>query len=90
MHGSTPELEARLAALARRLGAVPRPVDEAHRIRYHAAAVMASGYVVALAAQAAGLLEGLGWTREDTYGRAAAAAARLRLTRSRSAVCRTA
>ena len=65
VHGSTPELEARLAGLARRLGAVPRPVDESHRVRYHAAAVMASGYVVALAAQAAGLLEALGWSREE-------------------------
>jgi predicted short-subunit dehydrogenase-like oxidoreductase (DUF2520 family) len=65
VHGSTPALEARLSEVARRLGAVPRPVAEAGRVLYHAAAVMASGFVVALAAQAAGLLEGLGWEREE-------------------------
>jgi len=54
-----------LPQLAERLGAHARPVPDADRALYHAAAVMASTYVVALAAQAQQLLQALGWSRKE-------------------------
>jgi len=63
-----PGLEAELEGLARRLGAVPRVVPAEQRALYHAAAVLASNYLVALAAQACATLEAAGWTRADALG----------------------
>lgn len=54
-----------LNRLARDLGARPKRVDDAHRAVYHAAAVYASNYVVALLAEAVGLLERSGWTEHE-------------------------
>ena len=59
---STPELLAALEAVARQLGGHARRVTDAQRPLYHAAAVLASNYVVALAAEAARVLEAAGWT----------------------------
>jgi len=58
-----------LARLARDLGAKPRRVDDRQRALYHAAAVFASNYVVALLGEAVGLLEQSGWSvQEATRG----------------------
>jgi predicted short-subunit dehydrogenase-like oxidoreductase (DUF2520 family) len=54
-----------LNRLARDLGAKPKRVDDAHRAIYHAAAVFASNYLVALMAEAVGLLERSGWTEQE-------------------------
>jgi predicted short-subunit dehydrogenase-like oxidoreductase (DUF2520 family) len=54
-----------LARLARELGAKPRRVRDGERALYHAAAVFASNYVVALLADAIGLLERAGWSKGD-------------------------
>jgi predicted short-subunit dehydrogenase-like oxidoreductase (DUF2520 family) len=62
---STSELLEALAALAVRLGATPRRVPDEHRRLYHAAAVVASNYLVALTAQAAAILERCGWNRQE-------------------------
>lgn len=64
VQASSEGLLAQLSDLARAIGAQPRQVEEAQRVLYHAAAVMASNYLVALASQAAGLLEEIGWDRE--------------------------
>jgi predicted short-subunit dehydrogenase-like oxidoreductase (DUF2520 family) len=62
-------LRRRLERLARDLGAKPRRVDEPDRVVYHAAAVFASNYLVALAAEAVDLLGTIGWSeREATEG----------------------
>jgi predicted short-subunit dehydrogenase-like oxidoreductase (DUF2520 family) len=62
-------LRRRLSRLARDLGARPRRVDDADRVVYHAAAVFASNYLVALAAVAVDLLGAIGWSeREATAG----------------------
>jgi predicted short-subunit dehydrogenase-like oxidoreductase (DUF2520 family) len=58
-------LRARLEALAVALGARPHDVPDADRAVYHAAAVMASTYVVTLAAQSQSLLRSLGWQEDD-------------------------
>lgn len=60
---SSAELLAGLEDLARGLGATPRRVPDEARAVYHAAAVLASNYVVALAGVAAELLTEAGWTR---------------------------
>jgi predicted short-subunit dehydrogenase-like oxidoreductase (DUF2520 family) len=60
-----PELEERLATLALELGARPRHVGDAQRTPYHAAAVMASNYLVALAGEAVAVLHAAGWSREE-------------------------
>jgi predicted short-subunit dehydrogenase-like oxidoreductase (DUF2520 family) len=66
---SSPSLMRLLDRLARDLGAKPRRVDDTYRALYHAAAVFASNYVVALLGVAVGLLEHSGWTeREATQG----------------------
>ncbi len=62
---STPPLRRRLGRLARDLGAKPRSVAEAERVIYHAAAVFASNYLVALAGLAVELLETIGWSEGD-------------------------
>jgi predicted short-subunit dehydrogenase-like oxidoreductase (DUF2520 family) len=63
-----PELLVRLEELARTIGARPRPVQGEQRALYHAAAMIASAYVVALAAQATDLLSELGWEQEEALG----------------------
>jgi predicted short-subunit dehydrogenase-like oxidoreductase (DUF2520 family) len=62
---SRPSLLRFLNRLARDLGARPRRVDDSQRALYHAAAVFASNYVVALLAEAVGLLEQSGWTEAE-------------------------
>jgi predicted short-subunit dehydrogenase-like oxidoreductase (DUF2520 family) len=67
--GSSASLRRVLAGLARDLGAKPRRVDDRQRALYHAAAVYASNYVVALLAEAVKLLEQSGWSeKEATQG----------------------
>jgi predicted short-subunit dehydrogenase-like oxidoreductase (DUF2520 family) len=65
IEASADALEATLSALARALGARPRIVPSGRRTLYHAAGMMASAYVVALAADAAELLEHAGFERRD-------------------------
>jgi predicted short-subunit dehydrogenase-like oxidoreductase (DUF2520 family) len=62
---TTPSLRRRLAGLARGLGARPRHVGDAQRVRYHAAAVFASNFVDVVIAEAVKLLEGIGWSEEE-------------------------
>ena len=62
---SAPALRRRLGRLARDLGAKPRNVEDADRVVYHAAAVFASNYLVALAGEAVELLETIGWTESE-------------------------
>jgi predicted short-subunit dehydrogenase-like oxidoreductase (DUF2520 family) len=62
---SSPALARRLARLADAIGARAREVPDEGRALYHAAAVMASSYVVTLAAQAERLLTAIGWTRAE-------------------------
>jgi predicted short-subunit dehydrogenase-like oxidoreductase (DUF2520 family) len=54
-----------LNRLARDLGARPRRVLDGERAVYHAAAVFASNYLVALLGEAVGLLEKSGWTEKE-------------------------
>lgn len=61
---TTPELGNRLASLTRAIGAVPRRVGADGWVAYHASGVMASNYLVVLAAQAAALLEQAGFDRD--------------------------
>jgi predicted short-subunit dehydrogenase-like oxidoreductase (DUF2520 family) len=61
----TPALHRRLERLARDLGAKPRGVEEADRVVYHAAAVFASNYLVALAGEAVELLGTIGWSEAE-------------------------
>ena len=62
---SAESLRRRLERLARDLGAKPRSVGDAQRVVYHAAAVFASNYLVALAGEAVELLESIGWTERE-------------------------
>jgi predicted short-subunit dehydrogenase-like oxidoreductase (DUF2520 family) len=62
---STVPLRRRLERLARDLGAKPRSVAETERVIYHAAAVFASNYLVALAGVAVEMLESIGWSERD-------------------------
>src|SRR5205823_5245943 len=62
---SSARLLGELTRLARALGARPRRVPPEERTLYHAAAVLASNYLVALSAQAAGVLGRAGWSREE-------------------------
>lgn len=62
---STTKLERRLAQLARDLGGRPRHVGDAERVLYHAAAVMASNYVIAVVSEAVAVLKGAGWSTEE-------------------------
>lgn len=62
---STPGLLRSLQRLARQLGARPRRVSGAERVKYHAAAVFASNFVDAVVAQGVHELESIGWTRAE-------------------------
>ena len=62
---TTASLRRRLGAMARDIGARPRRVDESQRALYHAAAVFASNYLVALLGEAVGLLEQAGWSERE-------------------------
>ncbi|HEY3194992.1 MAG TPA: DUF2520 domain-containing protein [Candidatus Dormibacteraeota bacterium] len=62
---SSPTLRRRLARLARDVGARPRHVDDSERVVYHAAAVFASNYVVALVDESVSLLEAIGWSTKE-------------------------
>jgi predicted short-subunit dehydrogenase-like oxidoreductase (DUF2520 family) len=62
---STTGLERRLAQLARDIGARPRHVGDEERVLYHAAAVFASNYVVAVIAEAVKVLGKAGWSRDE-------------------------
>jgi predicted short-subunit dehydrogenase-like oxidoreductase (DUF2520 family) len=62
---TTMSLRRRLNALARDIGARPRRVDDSQRALYHAAAVFASNYLVALLGVAVGLLEQAGWSEKE-------------------------
>jgi predicted short-subunit dehydrogenase-like oxidoreductase (DUF2520 family) len=55
----------RLGRLARDMGAKPRRVDDSRRAQYHAAAVFASNYVVALLGTAISILEESGWSEKE-------------------------
>lgn len=61
---TTRALVARLEALADAIGAVPRRVADDGWVAYHASGVIASNYLVVLAAQAAALLEQAGFDRD--------------------------
>ncbi len=58
---TTKDLFAELRAMATKLGARSRRVTEEQRLLYHAAAVMASNYLVALTGDAVAILQSLGW-----------------------------
>jgi predicted short-subunit dehydrogenase-like oxidoreductase (DUF2520 family) len=60
---SSPSLRRRLRQLARAVGASPQRVSDSQRALYHAAAVFASNYVIAVVAVAVSLLEAIGWPR---------------------------
>ncbi len=62
---STTALERRLGQLASDIGARPRHVGDNDRVLYHAAAVFASNYVVAVVAEAVKVLSAAGWAQED-------------------------
>jgi predicted short-subunit dehydrogenase-like oxidoreductase (DUF2520 family) len=62
---STALLRRKLERLARDLGASPRRVEEGERAVYHAAAVFASNYLVALAGVAVTLLKSIGWSERE-------------------------
>lgn len=62
---STPPLLRRLQRLARQLGARPRKVADAERVKYHAAAVYASNFVDVAVAEAVRELEAIGWTEAE-------------------------
>jgi predicted short-subunit dehydrogenase-like oxidoreductase (DUF2520 family) len=59
------DLLAELRALAERVGARPRRVTDRERPLYHASAVFASNYLVALGHVATRVLEAAGWDRDE-------------------------
>lgn len=61
---TTTALADRLESLVRSIGAVPRRVAADGWVAYHASGVIASNYLVVLAAQAAALLEQAGFDRD--------------------------
>jgi len=63
---TTPALLRRLAALARKLGAKPKRIDDSQRAVYHAAAVFASNFLDVTVAEAVRMLETLGWTEKES------------------------
>ncbi len=63
--GSTAMLRRSLGGLAHDIGATPRRVEDSRRAVYHAAAVFASNYVVALLSEAVQLLGQTGWSEKD-------------------------
>jgi predicted short-subunit dehydrogenase-like oxidoreductase (DUF2520 family) len=68
VEANRPGLARRLQRVARDLGARPRTVAGEDRILYHAAAVFASNYGVALLGVAASLLEEIGWSKSEAVG----------------------
>jgi predicted short-subunit dehydrogenase-like oxidoreductase (DUF2520 family) len=62
---STPALRRCLARLARDIGARPRYVDDGQRALYHASAVFASNYVIAVVGEGVQVLEAAGWSSSD-------------------------
>ena len=62
---SSVRLERRLARLAEDIGARPRHVGDSERVLYHAAAVFASNYVVAVVNEAAKMLRAAGWMQDE-------------------------
>ena len=62
---TTPALQRRLSALARKLGATPKRVSDADRAAYHASGVFASNFVTVMLREAVRLLEGIGWTETE-------------------------
>lgn len=65
VEASTPALLRSLQRIARQLGARPRKVAAAERVRYHAAAVYASNFVDAVVSEGVRELESIGWTRAE-------------------------
>jgi predicted short-subunit dehydrogenase-like oxidoreductase (DUF2520 family) len=63
--GSTPEALAFASALAERLGMKPFEIDDEGRAAYHAAASIASNFLVTLQAAAESIAAGAGLTRDD-------------------------
>jgi predicted short-subunit dehydrogenase-like oxidoreductase (DUF2520 family) len=63
--GSTPEALALATALAERLGMTPFEIDDEGRAAYHAAASVASNFLVTLEAAAEAIASGAGLGRED-------------------------
>lgn len=62
---TSPALERRLRALARRLGSTPKHVGDRERALYHAAAVFASNFLDVVVGQGVQLLRQLGWSEEE-------------------------
>jgi hypothetical protein len=58
-------LRRKLVKLARDIGATPRQVDDTQRALYHAAAVFASNYLIAVVYEGVRMLEASGWPRAD-------------------------
>lgn len=63
---SAQALMRRLRAIARAIGGTPKHVGDSERVLYHAAAVFASNYLTVVVAEAARLLESIGWTRAES------------------------
>jgi predicted short-subunit dehydrogenase-like oxidoreductase (DUF2520 family) len=66
--GTTPEALGFATALAERLGMVPFEIDDAGRAAYHAAASVASNFLVTLQAAAEAIAAGAGLGREEARG----------------------
>jgi len=62
---TSPTLRRQLSALARKLGARPRHVDDSRRVLYHAAAVYASNYVNVVIAEAVAMFGRIGWSEGE-------------------------
>lgn len=85
--GSSASLRRSLSALARAAGARPKRVGDGERALYHAAAVFASNYVVALLDEAVLLLRAAGWSETAaTSGLLALTQGTLASVRKRGAV----
>ena len=65
MAGTTPEALAFATSLAERLGMRPFEIDDEGRAAYHAAASVASNFLVTLEAAAEAIAAGAGLGRED-------------------------
>ena len=63
---TTPALRRALEALARKLGARPKRIDDSQRPVYHAAAVFASNFLDVTVAEAVRMLESLGWSEKES------------------------
>ncbi len=63
--GTSASLRRRLSSLARALGARPKRVGDGDRALYHAGAVFASNYVVALLDEGVLLLRAAGWSEKE-------------------------